>query len=330
MTAVQPPTYYFSGINFNSAYYTTTSSGSGLTQAQANALYLQKTTPDIATALESFNAGIYTNTIDSLTNTGTISIGTARNETALTLGKTTYSTTVKSNILTPLKVTYIDVDSSTPTTLNIGGTNTNQLNLGSVSTVQINVGNVSTSNNIMLNGAVYACSGTLTLTNDIDVNPVIDTVTALPLYLASYNATQLNMCSDTIPCNILGNLTLGAGANTIQLNTTGGINRLLLSGSAGTSGQVLTSGGSGTLSWTTVSGGGGSTYQKGTISTPSTSGSVTFSTPYTGTVPIVLLTPNSGSSGTAIVNVAVAGVTLTGFSYIASGTASSIFWLATQ
>jgi hypothetical protein len=67
MSADSPPTYYFTGIQFNSSFYTTPSGGSGdLTLAQANALYLKKTIPDIATALETFSAGLLTNSINNV------------------------------------------------------------------------------------------------------------------------------------------------------------------------------------------------------------------------------------------------------------------------
>lgn len=71
MSAYNPPTYYFNGIGFNSSFYTVTT---GLTQSQANALYLKKTTPDTATAIETFNAGIKTNSILQRSN-ATLFIG---------------------------------------------------------------------------------------------------------------------------------------------------------------------------------------------------------------------------------------------------------------
>jgi hypothetical protein len=88
MSADSPPTYYFTGIDFNSSFYTTPSGGSGdLTLAQANALYLRKTIPDIATAVETFSAGIKTDAID--TNTvGALTIG-GTNANAITLSKPT-------------------------------------------------------------------------------------------------------------------------------------------------------------------------------------------------------------------------------------------------
>jgi len=69
---INPPTYYFDGIQFNPAFYENTITGGGggtgdLTEAEANALYLQKTVPDTATSLQTFNAGIKTNTITTVT-----------------------------------------------------------------------------------------------------------------------------------------------------------------------------------------------------------------------------------------------------------------------
>jgi hypothetical protein len=57
-----PPIY--SGITYNSAFFPD-NSVTGLNQAQANALYLRKTIPDTATALETFQAGIKSDTIAS-------------------------------------------------------------------------------------------------------------------------------------------------------------------------------------------------------------------------------------------------------------------------
>jgi hypothetical protein len=63
---INPPSYFFSTIDFNPTFYTSTNGS--LSQTQANALYLQKTIMDTATALETFSAGIKT---PSLSSTGT-------------------------------------------------------------------------------------------------------------------------------------------------------------------------------------------------------------------------------------------------------------------
>ena len=61
MTAFTPPSPYFYGITYDKAFFNQTSSG--LTQAQANATYLKKSSADTATAIETFSAGIGTTSI---------------------------------------------------------------------------------------------------------------------------------------------------------------------------------------------------------------------------------------------------------------------------
>ena len=58
----------------------------GFTEAEANALYLRKTTADTATALETFTGGIATNGIQSTTATTDISIGSSQTSGVLNLG----------------------------------------------------------------------------------------------------------------------------------------------------------------------------------------------------------------------------------------------------
>jgi hypothetical protein len=67
---IDPPEFYFTGINFNPAFYAQ-DAGSGISEAEANALYLRKTVADTATAVETFNAGIVT---PSVTSTGALNI----------------------------------------------------------------------------------------------------------------------------------------------------------------------------------------------------------------------------------------------------------------
>ena len=325
MSASNAPTYYFTEIGFNSSFYNTISTG-GLTQAQANALYLQKTTADTATAIESFNAGIYVNTIDSLTNTGTISIGTVRNETGLTLGKTTYSTVINSNTLTPLKVSNIDVAGTIPTSMNIGLTNTNSINLGTVNTTQVNIGTSSNSfSNINLNGTVYAGYGVLTLAGDIGFNAIIDNTTGggYTMNIGPTNAFTINCGANTIPTNILGQLQLTRTNPQISIN-----------GNVGTSGQVLTSGGSGALSWTTV-GGGGTTIQSGETGVlSSTSGVVVYSSTFASKPKVNLSFNTNGTTvfiPIGVISHQTSGSLYIGFTWASASTSATatITWYAT-
>jgi hypothetical protein len=84
MSAYNPPTYYFSGIGFNSSFYTVTTTG--ITQAQANALYLQKTTPDTATAVETFSSGILTTSVDVPTSSSNMNIATGSSSGTINIG----------------------------------------------------------------------------------------------------------------------------------------------------------------------------------------------------------------------------------------------------
>jgi hypothetical protein len=77
MSAENPPTYNFNGIDFNPSFYVNeTTSTNFFTEDQANALYLRKTINDTATGLETFSTGIKTNTIDSVLATDTTDIST--------------------------------------------------------------------------------------------------------------------------------------------------------------------------------------------------------------------------------------------------------------
>ena len=84
MSSYNPPIYYFSGIGFNSAFYTFMTTG--LTQSQANALYLQKTTPDTATAVETFSSGILTTSVDVPTSSSGINIGVGSTSGTINIG----------------------------------------------------------------------------------------------------------------------------------------------------------------------------------------------------------------------------------------------------
>jgi len=71
MSAFPPPNVYFNGIIYDSQFFEIPA----LTLSQANAKYLKKTIPDIASALETFSGGILSNTINPTTTGGTIQIG---------------------------------------------------------------------------------------------------------------------------------------------------------------------------------------------------------------------------------------------------------------
>ena len=71
MTSASPPYPWFSGITYNPSFFASSSTGD-LTKAQANALYLRKTVPDIATALETFNGGVVASSYNITSAAGAI------------------------------------------------------------------------------------------------------------------------------------------------------------------------------------------------------------------------------------------------------------------
>jgi hypothetical protein len=119
-----PPTYYFTSIGFNPAFYQFETTG--LTTAQANALYLRKTVQDTATAQETFQSGIKTASIDSTLSSTNMTIGgNLAPTTTLTLGSTgtitTNNGTLQSQTLSSI---------NTGTTMNIGANHGNVIAIG--------------------------------------------------------------------------------------------------------------------------------------------------------------------------------------------------------
>ena len=154
MSAFPAPSYYFTGIGFNSAFYTV-STTVGLTQSQANALYLLKNTADTATALETFNLGISTNNLATTTATSNLLMYPNQTSGGIYLGVNTTATTGRTGVI------HIGDGNSLPSGAGIhinNGTNVasnvNILN-GTNSTGIINLGSSTSTTN---------CNSPLTLT----------------------------------------------------------------------------------------------------------------------------------------------------------------------
>jgi hypothetical protein len=107
-----PPSYYFNGIDFNSSYFNTpiitasSSSGGGITQAQADVRYLNKVMSDTSSVLETFNSGMTITgglTVDTISPTVAASspsqIGWNQNFSGPTTPTLAVGTTTGANIL---------------------------------------------------------------------------------------------------------------------------------------------------------------------------------------------------------------------------------------
>jgi hypothetical protein len=122
MSIDDPPLY--SGIQYNSAFFVEDTGG--LSEAQANSLYLRKTVTDTATALETFNSGVATASVTSTSSSTNMTIGSNLAPTqTLTLGSTGTITvnngTLQSQSLAPV---------APASNLIIGATSTAGINIG--------------------------------------------------------------------------------------------------------------------------------------------------------------------------------------------------------
>ena len=183
MSAYLPPVYWFNGIGFDSSYFTTTSSG-GLTQSQANALYLQKTISDTDPFLTTFSNGIVTTNaqVNSITSTST---------TPLILDDTTYTTVrVANNANTNIRMgggmtntaIYLAGSNSFAGNVNIassplasGNVNINTGGLGSVNISQFVINLNSISNTVAASAVSLFATTTGTLS--------IGSGSSMPMYL---------------------------------------------------------------------------------------------------------------------------------------------------
>ena len=110
MSSANPPYPWFSGIQYNPSFFASSSTGD-LTKAQANALYLRKTVPDTATAIEKFNAGILTDTINAITGTITTNSNTIfnNNSSSFYSDNIFLNGVVQTEIVSPLILLYLIV-----------------------------------------------------------------------------------------------------------------------------------------------------------------------------------------------------------------------------
>ena len=210
MTSANPPYPYFNGITYNSQYFA--SSGSGLTQSQANALYLKKNTADTASALETFSGGIVSDSYDSSTSSATTTIGASNltgninigngNRTAgnINIGTGTFSaSTTAISIGTALTTTNLQGPTSVYS-LNAmtSGLMANVLNLGNAnSTTSVNLGtnaNVATIS-IGTVGTTTTINGPLTLTQPPSFNyttlPTLTTSQQGYIYGGDFSGTTM-------------------------------------------------------------------------------------------------------------------------------------------
>jgi hypothetical protein len=234
-----------------------------ITQGQANALYLKKKTPDTATALETFSAGISTTTAGI---TGLATVGT-------TLGVTGVLT-ASSGVVTS------NVNTGASTTLALGATDTIELGCGaSRGTATVSIGTAGTGNvNISnaITNTVRLFSSSQGTNHQFDNINLIDTVSgamslfntqvggalnigtstsrtgAINLGTSSTNALPIGIGSLTSTTTIGTKLAITAAATSSSINTVTATHDLNIGGTQtsgvlniGTAARVLTGNGGG-------------------------------------------------------------------------------------
>ena len=207
MSAESPPIYYFTNINFNSSFYDP--ANTGLTQTQANALYLRKTTPDTASAIETFAGGVLTDTINSITAGSNMAIASNHTAEDLFLGQNITSGDI-----------YIGVNASATTgrsgTIHIGDGNnisggTIHINNGTTNASNTNINNGTTTTgtvNIMTGNTSTGTINLATGSGSATVNISNGTTTGIVNIGNTTNAVNINSSA----------LSLGSTTKTLTVN----------------------------------------------------------------------------------------------------------------
>ena len=160
MSSSNPPYPYYNGIPFNPSFFT--SDTGGLSRETANALYLQKTVADTATAQETFSLGIKAQKVDGLLTSSLMYVGNNITSGSLILGNTvirtknqgvfetlsirTPTTSGGLSICTDLTAGSVDIGSVNGT-VNLLGSSAGGVNVptsGGVSTNAVNVAYLTT------------------------------------------------------------------------------------------------------------------------------------------------------------------------------------------
>jgi hypothetical protein len=208
MSSSNPPYPYYDGIPFNPSFFTS-DTGTGLSEEQANAKYLQKTTPDTATALETFSAGIKAQKVDGLLSSSIMYVGNNITSGSLILGNTGIRTKNQgifetASIRTPATNGQLTIctDLVTGGSVDIGSVNGTVNLLGSASGGV----NVPTSSGVTTN-AVNVSYLTTQLTTVARLNQVQTFAQT-----NTFNNATVGIKTNTIN-SISGNLNLNTGGN---------------------------------------------------------------------------------------------------------------------
>jgi hypothetical protein len=197
MASYQPPSEFlpiFDNSVFTATNSSSTTTGGGLTLAQANLLYLRKNFPDTCTALETFNGGISTTFLNASGNIQSNTKLITNNIESLLSGDTVTLYNNQTN-----GVLNIASNNTRTANINIGTSATSgQASLGSNSNTQTNIygGAIYLANPTSINGDLTMSTGVIIgyLTSAI-ASATYATIASLSNYLtiASASATYLTL-----------------------------------------------------------------------------------------------------------------------------------------
>lgn len=161
MTTKPPPTYYFSGISFNSSYYTNVDESDYLTQPEGDLRYLIKTQSDSTNNLQTFSGGLnFGGEINgpTITTTGTITANVIKTNTYQS--KTVNQALSLGNNQTGIDaILDIGVNSERLGPINIGTattTGTHTINIGSGGLTPINLNGETTITGELVGSSITA------------------------------------------------------------------------------------------------------------------------------------------------------------------------------
>lgn len=215
MAIDNPPLY--SGITFNRAFFI---DETGFTEAQANALYLRKTVVDTATALETFQAGIKTASVDSTSSSTNMTIGSNLSATqTLTLGSagtvTVNNGTLQSQSLAPVApASNLIIGATSTAGINIGNAGVSTTNLyGTVQAGTIDAFTTTGTLNLgqnLVGGTLNVANGS---NNDVNVGTGNRTIAVVHNYSDGNNAVAGSNVHLNNGTNNLSNTNIHNGAN---------------------------------------------------------------------------------------------------------------------
>ena len=226
MSSFPPPSPYFFGITYDSAFFNPVSSG--LTISQANAKYLQKKTTDTATALETFSGGLKTNSIDTVASADNLVINTGSGNT--TIGAT--------SAVVAIGASQVGLGS----VINIGSSVTENRLLGTIKTQSVNPATTGgtlllatgDASNVLSLHNTSSRTGAVNIGNGASSTGAIrigDANQTSNIFIGSNNATAIG--TDNITIGAVGSAkVVNISGSQVKINDQGGT---LTMGSSGTS-----------------------------------------------------------------------------------------------